>query len=85
LLYTPCVAAIAAVKRETGTRWAIFSVLWSLYLAYSIATSFYQVATYPNHPTQTLYWLALFSTGFFTIWLILRQSGKKLQASQREG
>jgi len=85
LLYTPCVAAIAAVKRETGTRWAIFSVFWSLYLAYSIATSFYQVATYPNHPTQTLYWLTLFSTGFFTIWLILRQSGKKLQASQREG
>ena len=24
LLYTPCVAAVAAVKRELGGRWAVF-------------------------------------------------------------
>ena len=85
LLYTPCVAAIAAVKRETGTRWAIFSVCWSLYLAYSIATIFYQVATFSSHPTQSSYWLAIFSVGYLAIWLLLRQMGKKLLAPNSSG
>ena len=80
LLYVPCVAAIAAVKRETGTRWALFSIFWSMYLAYSIATSFYQLAYFTHHPTQTLLWLSLFSGGFIAIWLILRQTGQKLLA-----
>lgn len=80
LLYVPCVAAIAAIQRETGTRWALFSVFWSLYLAYSMATSFYQVATFSSHPTQTLIWIGIFSVGFIAIWLTLRQMGQKLLA-----
>ncbi len=80
LLYVPCVAAIAAVKRETGTRWALFSIFWSLYLAYSIATSFYQLAYFAHHPAQSLLWLSLFSIGFLAIWLLLRQTGQKLLA-----
>jgi ferrous iron transport protein B len=80
LLYVPCVAAIAAVKRETGTRWALFSVFWSLYLAYSMATSFYQIANFSSHPTQTIIWVSLFSVGFFGIWLTLRQMGRQLLA-----
>ena len=80
LLYVPCVAAIAAVKRETGTRWALFSIFWSLYLAYSMATSFYQIANFSSHPTQTLIWLCVFIAGFLGIWLTLRQLGQKLLA-----
>lgn len=80
LLYVPCVAAIAAVKRETGTRWALFSVFWSLYLAYSMATSFYQLATFFEHPTQSLIWVSIFTVGFIGIWLTLRQMGQKLLA-----
>jgi len=80
LLYVPCVAAIAAVKRETGTRWALFSIFWSLYLAYSMATSFYQLATFTDHPAQSLIWLAIFSAGFVLIWLTLRQMGQQLLA-----
>ncbi|PCH85762.1 MAG: ferrous iron transporter B [Piscirickettsiaceae bacterium] len=78
LLYVPCVAAVAAVKRETGTRWALFSVLWSLYLAYSMATSFYQIATFSLHPAQTIIWVTVFIAGFIGIWLVLRQLGQKL-------
>jgi len=78
LLYVPCVAAIAAVKRETGTRWALFSIFWSLYLAYSMATSFYQLATFSNHPTQSILWVAIFTVGFIGIWITLRQMGQKL-------
>jgi ferrous iron transport protein B len=80
LLYVPCVAALAAVKRETGTRWALFSIFWSLYLAYSLATSFYQIATFNQHPIQSVIWLSIFTGGFFIIWLTLRQLGQQLLA-----
>ena len=37
LLYTPCVAAIASVKRELGQRWALRMVLWQCAVAWIIA------------------------------------------------
>ena len=37
LLYTPCVAAIAAIKRELGGRWALYVVLWQCLLAWIAA------------------------------------------------
>lgn len=37
LLYTPCVAAIAAVKRELGRKWAFFVVVWQCAVAWIIA------------------------------------------------
>ena len=37
LLYTPCVAAIAPVKRELGGRWAAFVVLWQCAIAWIVA------------------------------------------------
>ena len=38
LLYTPCVAAIASVKRELGHKWAIGVVLWQCVVAYLVTT-----------------------------------------------
>lgn len=37
LLYTPCVAAIAAVKRELGTKWAAGVVVWQCAVAWIMA------------------------------------------------
>ena len=37
LLYTPCVAAIAAIKREMGGRWALFTVVWQCGIAWVAA------------------------------------------------
>ena len=37
LLYTPCVAAIASVKRELGRKWAIYVVLWQCAIAWVAA------------------------------------------------
>jgi len=34
LLYTPCVAAVASIKRELGTRWAVGVVLWQCVIAW---------------------------------------------------
>lgn len=37
LLYTPCVAAIASVKRELGSRWAVGVVIWQCVIAWVTA------------------------------------------------
>ena len=37
LLYTPCVAAIAAIRRELGSRWAVGVVIWQCTLAWIAA------------------------------------------------
>lgn len=37
LLYTPCVAAIASVRRELGKKWALFMVLWQCAVAWVAA------------------------------------------------
>jgi ferrous iron transport protein B len=57
LLYSPCVATIGAIRRETGARWAAFVVAWSTGIAFIIASLFYQLATYDNHPDSGLIWV----------------------------
>ncbi|MDT8406853.1 MAG: Fe(2+) transporter permease subunit FeoB [Methylococcales bacterium] len=50
LLYTPCVAATAAIYRETGPRWCAFIVAWTTGLAYISATVFYQLSRLTEQP-----------------------------------
>ena len=45
LLYTPCVAAIASVKRELGRKWALFVVLWQCGIAWTAATLVHLIGT----------------------------------------
>ena len=37
LLYTPCVAAIASIRRELGTGWAVGVAVWQCVLAWIAA------------------------------------------------
>ena len=37
LLYTPCVAAIASIRRELGRKWAAYVVLWQCAIAWFAA------------------------------------------------
>lgn len=37
LLYTPCVAAVASIRRELGGRWAALLVLWQCFIAWAAA------------------------------------------------
>ena len=37
LIYTPCVAAIASIKRELGAKWAVILVFWQCLLAWLLA------------------------------------------------
>ena len=44
LLYTPCVAAIASIRRELGKKWAVGVVLWQCFVAWCAALIVYLVA-----------------------------------------
>ena len=41
LLYSPCIAAIASVKRELGTKWAVAMVVWQCFIAWLAAFLIY--------------------------------------------
>ena len=43
LLYSPCIAAIASVKRELGTKWAVGMVVWQCLIAWSCAFVVYLI------------------------------------------
>jgi ferrous iron transport protein B len=45
LLYFPCVATIATLRREAGRQWAWFTVFHSLALAWLVAFLVFQVAS----------------------------------------
>ena len=45
LLYTPCVAAIASVKRELGGKWALIVVISQCAVAWLVACGVYQLIT----------------------------------------
>lgn len=57
LMYFPCVAATSAMYREVGARWAMLGVAWSTGLGYAAAVSFYQLATFAQHPLASLLWV----------------------------
>jgi len=77
LLYFPCVAAIAAVYRETNLSWTVFAGAWTTILAYAAATGFYQAATFARHPVGSLAWLAGEALFFAAVIVLLRQIGRK--------
>ncbi|MEA5520210.1 Fe(2+) transporter permease subunit FeoB [Limnoraphis robusta] len=57
LLYFPCVSATAAVYRETNLNWTVFVAVWTTGMAYIVATSFYQIARFNQHPVFSVLWL----------------------------
>jgi len=44
LLYFPCIAALAAIKREAGWKWVAFEVIYTTAVAWIVSFIFYQAA-----------------------------------------
>ena len=65
LLYFPCVSATAAIYRETNRSWTVFVAVWTTGMAYIVATSFYQIARFGEHPVFSFLWLL--SMGILTV------------------
>jgi ferrous iron transport protein B len=76
LLYAPCVAATAAIYRETNIGWTIFVVFWTTGIAYMTATIFYQAMTYSQHPYYSLVWISGLGCVFILVLILLWFTGK---------
>ncbi len=72
LIYAPCAATVAAIQREAGTRWALFSVSYQTLLAWIVATGFYQLATFTAHPATSTGWLTICAIGLASGYAALR-------------
>ncbi|MEQ8859471.1 MAG: ferrous iron transport protein B [Pseudomonadales bacterium] len=59
LLYMPCVATIGVIFKEQGGFWAVFSVAWSLVVAYAAAVTVYQLGNFSADPVRALGWTAM--------------------------
>jgi ferrous iron transport protein B len=73
LLYVPCVATIAVIAREVGSKWAWLSVFWSTSMAYTLAVIYYQLANYSQHPTTSLQWVLGLLFYNLCLFLLLKQ------------
>ena len=86
LLYAPCVAATAAIYRETRFSWTLFVVFWTTGIAYMTATIFYQIMTYQQHPAYSLVWISGLILGFilvlFGLWITGRNFDSKHNHSE---
>ncbi len=78
LLYTPCVAAMGAIKNEVGTRWAGFAALWSFTLAYLAATLCYQIGTVFITPVSSSFTIVLALLAFVGIYFWLKHKGQQV-------
>jgi len=80
LLYFPCVAATAAIAREAGIKWAIFSGTWSTGLAYMTAVSFFQLTHFNRSPVAASLWILLFVSTLSVVYFYLKSVGKRIES-----
>ncbi|MBL4900567.1 MAG: ferrous iron transport protein B [Colwellia sp.] len=78
LLYTPCVAAMGAIKSEVGTRWAGFAAIWSFLLAYLMATLCFQVGNFFVAPLMASISITLVLLCFAGVYFWLKYQGRKV-------
>jgi len=78
LLYTPCVAAMGAIKNEVGSRWAGFAGLWSFTLAYLMATLCFQVGNFFAAPLIASLYIIAVLLSFTGIYFWLKHKGRKV-------
>ncbi|SUE34895.1 Ferrous iron transport protein B [Rikenella microfusus] len=45
LLYFPCIAAIAAIRKEAGWKWAVFTMFYTTGLAWVVSCAIYQIGS----------------------------------------
>ncbi|MDP8266224.1 MAG: Fe(2+) transporter permease subunit FeoB [Candidatus Aceula meridiana] len=78
LLYIPCIATAGAIYQELNLRWMAFSVIYSLFLAWSAATVFYQVMTFVSHPLASLRYIVSIAVAFVGVYFFLKRQKRFL-------
>ncbi|NFV79591.1 Fe(2+) transporter permease subunit FeoB [Magnetospirillum aberrantis] len=85
LLYTPCVAALGAIRHEAGLAWTAFATAWTTSLGYIAAVSFYQISIFSRDPASATAWLlgcgvaVLSAVGI--MWVAGRTQSRRLAAT----
>ncbi|MGX5174127.1 Fe(2+) transporter permease subunit FeoB [Aliikangiella sp. IMCC44653] len=77
LLYSPCVSALGATHKETGTKWTLFSIIWTTFLAYSMATVCFQLGQLETNFDSAIAWIGLFVGLYFMVYVLLKFIGNK--------
>lgn len=75
LLYTPCVAALGAIYRETNMRWTVFIGSWTFFMGYLAATLYYQASIWTQNPVSATSWIAGMLAVFIAVIIGLRRFG----------
>jgi len=78
LIYYPCLAAIAAIYRETNLKWTLFIGTYLTLLAWAVATLFYQLATFGRHPGKSLTWVTVIGLAFIAFLYGMRRAGRRI-------
>ncbi|MDP4486427.1 ferrous iron transport protein B [Pseudoalteromonas piscicida] len=78
LLYTPCVAVLGAIKRESGGKWMWLVIGWTTSIAYIMATLVYQASQLSTSPTSASLWIIAMLLFGFAWWKGLSRLGNKL-------
>ena len=81
LIYAPCVAAIAAIYRETNLRWAMFSTLYLSILAWVVSTLFYQIGTFTDNPAGSAMWISISIGILGLIYISLKLMSKRIKVA----
>ena len=81
LLYMPCIVAIAAIWRETGTGWAMFAGAWTTGMAYGTSVLFYQAATFSRHAESSTAWIVGILAVFAAVVVTMRKMASEPQPS----
>lgn len=74
LLYTPCVAALGAIYREAGTRWALFVAGWTFFLGYAVAVLYYQLSRFSLQPLTSLGWVLTVLAGLLLLLMLMKRA-----------
>lgn len=85
LLYFPCVSTTAAMSRELGKGWAWFSVAWTTGVAYGTAVSYFQLATFSDHPVASTLWVSAIVLSFLGVLFAMKLFAKDEKAGPAGG
>ena len=81
LLYTPCVAALGAIYRETNIRWTLFVAGWTFMLGYSVATVYYQISLVTVQPVASLSWISAVGILLAAVFAVMKRIGQGVTGS----
>ncbi|WP_459891927.1 hypothetical protein [Desulfothermus okinawensis] len=74
----PCLVAVATIYREAGPRWTTFIVIYTIIIAWSVSTLFYQLATFNKHPILSIAWIIGICIFFMALFYFLKTKGAEI-------